>query len=314
MAKKRFSNKKNFLRSVFGNKQYEEFSLTPEGSERRYTRLKLGESFFILAESSLETKELFSKKLKNFSLTGLNVPKLKAQDKKHGLLLLEDLGDQSLEKEVLESPKFPIRSYFLALDQIIKMQESPSTFLSAFSSEKFFQEMKWSETYLINSFFKYKPKNPQTYLEEWREICKMLMSFPLRPAHRDYHSRNLFIKNKNIYLIDFQDAALFPRFYDLVSLLYDAYVKIEDEEKKALINYFILKSAASFKKELIEEIRITAIQRLFKACGSFAGFYFRKKQKSHLKYILPALKTLEKLLEEQNTYPFFLSLIKSLKN
>ena len=318
MEKSSNLNKKMFLKSALNTKQYTELSLTPEGSDRRYTRIKSGDTFFILAESSLEQQELFSKRLKDFSLAGLNVPQLKDQDSKDGFLLLEDLGDQSLEKQVLESSKLPIKYYSLALNQIIKLQASQSMTLSVFSSERFFKEMKWSEKYLINNFFKLKleKKDQKNCLLEWEKICKTLSSFLLKPAHRDYHSRNLFIKNKDVYLIDFQDAALFPRFYDLVSLLYDVYVKINADERRSLLDYFILNSdlsAIENKKTLEEEIRITAIQRLFKACGSFAGFYFIKKQDSHLKYILPALKLLEELLEKQNTYPSFLSLIKDLR-
>ncbi len=311
-------NKKMFLKSALNTKQYKELSLTPEGSDRKYTRIEFGDTSFILAESSLEQQALFSKRLEDFSLAGLNVPRLKDQDSKNGFLLLEDLGDQSLEKEVLKNPEFPKKYYLLALNQIIKILASPSMALSVFSSGRFFDEMKSSEKYLINSFFKLKlkKKDQKNYLIEWEQICNTLRSFSLKPAHRDYHSRNLFIKNKDIYLIDFQDAALFPRFYDLVSLLYDVYVKINVDERRDLLDHFILNSDLSTienKKVLEEEIRITAIQRLFKACGSFAGFYFIKKQDSHLKYILPALKLLEELLEEQSTYPAFLSLIQDLR-
>ena len=318
MEKSSNLDKKMFLKSVLNTKQYKELSLTPEGSDRKYTRIKSGDTSFILAESSLEQQALFSKRLKDFSLAGLNVPQLKAQDSKNGFSLLEDLGDQSLEKEVLKTQEFPKKYYLLALNQIMKLQASPSMALSVFSSGRFFKEMKWSEKYLINKFFKLKlkKKDQKNYLIEWEQICKTLSSFPLKPAHRDYHSRNLFIKNKDIYLIDFQDAALFPRFYDLVSLLYDVYVKINADERRGLLDYFILNSDLSIienKKALEEEIRVTAIQRLFKACGSFAGFYFIKKRDSHLKYILPALKLLEELLEEQGTYPAFLSLIQNVR-
>ena len=43
-------------------------------------------------------------------------------------------------------------------------------------------------------------------------------------CHRDYHSRNLMLHERQLYIIDFQDARMGPDTYDLVSLLRDSYV------------------------------------------------------------------------------------------
>ena len=45
-------------------------------------------------------------------------------------------------------------------------------------------------------------------------------------CHRDYHSRNLMLRQHNLCIIDFQDARMGPDTYDLVSLLRDSYVDI----------------------------------------------------------------------------------------
>ena len=278
--------------------KYEEIFLSPEGSDRKYTRVKTAGGTFILAESSPEVQKLFSKRLKEFFRAGLNVPGLKSGAGKKKFLLLEDLGDHSLEKKVLKSEHFPRSCYLSALDQIIKLQASRFSDLSVFGAEKFFKEMKWSEKYLIHRFFELYPAGARqkNYLREWKNICRRLASFPLKPAHRDYHSRNLFFKNKKIYLIDFQDAGLFPRFYDPVSLLYDAYVKISARERNKLFTYFISQSGFSGEelKNLKEEIRLNAVQRLFKALGSFAGFYFIKNQKKPSALYPPRLKSFGK--------------------
>jgi len=42
--------------------------------------------------------------------------------------------------------------------------------------------------------------------------------------HRDFQSKNLMIKNEQIFVIDFQGARLGPPSYDLASLLFDPYV------------------------------------------------------------------------------------------
>lgn len=304
------------MKSALKCKKYDIFPLTWEGSDRRYLRIKTDNSSWILACSPVEQQIKFILRQRDFSAAGLNVPWWTAQDPKKGFLLLEDLGDQSLEKEVLEDKGFPFFFYFQALNQIIKWQNSEQHSLSPFTKENFFKEMLWTEKYLINCFFNLKPekKLQSGYLKEWDSLCRQLVSFPLLPAHRDYHSRNLFIKDEKLYLIDFQDADLFPRFYDVVSLLYDVYVnsKMDNKEREKLLDYFLLKSFFSEKirtEKIKQEIIITSVQRLFKACGSFAGFYFLKKQKTHLKYIQPALKILKKHLRDLKLYPCFLSLV-----
>ncbi|MYE07389.1 MAG: phosphotransferase, partial [Oligoflexia bacterium] len=162
-------------------------------------------------------------------------------------------------------------------------------------------------------------------------------------------SRNIFIKNKKVYVIDFQDAGFFPRLYDLASLLYDVYVctrpprssgpprsrneqtpssvsshkeltdttifkqdqyKMTDKEREKLLLYFVschpdLKSVGEIRRELA----ITTVQRLFKACGSFAGFFSLKKQSTHLKYVVPTLNMLRTELQNIKEYPGFLTLV-----
>ena len=45
-------------------------------------------------------------------------------------------------------------------------------------------------------------------------------------CHRDYHSRNLMIHERRLYIIDYQDARMGPDTYDLASLLRDSYVDL----------------------------------------------------------------------------------------
>lgn len=307
-----------FLKSVFKDKRYEIFPLTEEGSDRRYVRIKTDDSSWVLACSSGEQQERFLLKQREFSMIGLNVPKWKAQKK--GFLLLEDLGDQSLEKEVLEKKSFPLAYYFQALDQIITLQNPQSNGRRSlnwpsFRKEDFFKEMLWTEEHLIKFFLRLEPEEKlrKQYLGEWNLLCEKLVRFPFSLAHRDYHSRNLFIKDNILYLIDFQDAGFFPRFYDSVSLIYDVYVgvKMDNKMREKMLNYFLLKSSFSGQKitdEIRQEISLTLMQRLFKACGSFAGFYSLKGQKTHLKYIRPTLEMLKESFWERE-YPGFLSLL-----
>ncbi len=323
------------MKKALKGQKYSKKALLEEGSERRYTRIRTekGESW-ILARSPLDQQRYFLRRSEDFSKAGLHVPRIRSRDTQKGLLLMEDLGDQSLEKEVLTNKSFPLSYYFLSLDQLIQLQEQgPSLFQTgpkplAWTQKDMLKEMLYTEKYLINHFLDYShsAKLKTACLKEWGAICQKLASFPLLPGHRDFHSRNLFVKNQKVYMIDFQDAGFFPRFYDAVSLIYDVYMDshLDKGVREKLMDYYLAKSGFGENTlKLREEIRLTALQRLFKAVGRFAGFYCIKKQKTHLRYIHPALKMQEELLcllqpepssgkEPQRAWPFFLKLVRGL--
>lgn len=308
-----------FLKKNLPMGEYKKSSLTKEGSDRFYIRVQSPEMSRVLACSPLDQQKKFLLRLKEFGKTGIEVPKLIAQDDIKGFLLMEDLGDQSLEKKILQKKTVSVSLYRRALEEIIKLQRGRYCTLSPFSKKDFFKEILWTEKYLIKGFLKWKVKENirRVYLKEWKDLCEKLSSFPYKPAHRDYHSRNIFIKDKKLYMIDFQDAGLFPRFYDAASLLYDVYIasQMKKPERIKLFNYFLQNSFFSEKtvtEKINEEWSITIIQRLFKACGSFAGFYCIKNQDTHLKYIKPALRLLEKQLQGLEKYPAFLKLVSAL--
>ncbi len=303
----------DFLFSNLPAKKYQKIPLAVEGSQRTYVRIK-GKNFsFILVDSlTMKKQKHFLLRLKELKSLDLRIPKLKVADKQKPYILLEDLGDQSLEKIVSKNSKFVFSYYQQAIDQIINLQKKALIFSwPHFSKKSFFEEMLWTQKYLLKHFFSIKMKTVfmKECQKEWKRICQKISSFCFLPSHRDYHSRNLMIKNKKLYMIDFQDAGLFPRFYDLVSLLYDSYVDVP--KKKELKEYFFSHMPAqdADKKSLLKEFQLTAIQRIFKACGSFASFYVLKNQDTHLSYILPSLRSLRKLLRVYKEYPFFLSLV-----
>ena len=62
--------------------------------------------------------------------------------------------------------------------------------------------------------------------EEWLAIADELAGEPRVLCHRDYHSRNLMLHDRRLYIIDFQDARMGPDTYDLASLLRDSYVDL----------------------------------------------------------------------------------------
>ena len=108
---------------------------------------------------------------------------------------------------------------------------------------------------------------------EWRSIVAELAAEPRVLCHRDYHSRNLMMRDGSLYIIDFQDARMGPDTYDLVSLLRDSYVDIGDRELDELIAYFLALKARTPGDTDAQEFRrrfdLMALQRNLKALGTF---------------------------------------------
>ncbi|MEZ4750689.1 MAG: phosphotransferase [Bdellovibrionota bacterium] len=125
-------------------------------------------------------------------------------------------------------------------------------------------------------------------------------------CHRDYHTRNLLVHEDKLHLIDFQDARMGPAAYDLCSLLYDAYVPIENDLREELVELYqqeLSRFALSKKIDwpnFREELRRVAYQRTLKAAGSFASFFTRYGKKTHLPYLHPCF---DNILSLQSVAP-----------
>ena len=114
------------------------------------------------------------------------------------------------------------------------------------------------------------------------------------------------VKDGEQYLIDFQDARMGPIFYDLVSLLEDCYFSLRQKLRSLFYLYFMSKVEGAFEiKDYRRLYNLCAIQRIFKALGSFAYFYVDKGDDRYLKYIGIGVDRLHEILKEIGDFPAF---------
>ena len=240
---------------------------------------------------------------KYFEQNKVHVPKVKFYEEKRGMILLEDLGDITLEKIFWGKSPHLFTLYQQAIDELVKIHHHKrSDQLSCIASQVIFdiqklvEEMIYCQEHLLETYcqtsFTTKVKNALN--KDFIDLCSLLDQKHKYMIHRDYHARNLMIKEGRVYMIDFQDARMSLCQYDLVSLLKDAYVNIDKKIENQLIDDYILKSREfnfpTSKDEFIEFYQLCGIQRCFKMCGSFASFYNIKKDEGYLKYISKNLK------------------------
>ena len=72
----------------------------------------------------------------------------------------------------------------------------------------------------------------------YKDIINKMMKQKSLLLHRDYHSRNIMIKDNSLFVIDYQDARLGPYTYDLASLIIDPYIYLSDNLKKHIIDRY----------------------------------------------------------------------------
>jgi aminoglycoside/choline kinase family phosphotransferase len=311
----------DFLESFLGKNLKGDFKIFPlagDASNRRYYRVVMDQHSWVLMRwEPFDPKNYpFLSVLEHFKKNGVKVPNVISYDSEAGLVLLEDLGDLTLERKFLESQnqEGSIVFYKMAIDELIKIhyranddKSDCTAFKIKFDTEKFLWEMNYGKDNLLLGVlgFKMSDSVASEVQKVFTDICSKLDQEPKRIAHRDYHSRNLMIKLEDMRVIDFQDARLGPIQYDLVSLFKDSYVDMNDSMVQTLMNYYLELAHSHLDKNFslnhFQHIyELQSVQRCFKACGSFASFFHQRGDRRYLKY-LPS--TLKRVLKSLNNFP-----------
>jgi aminoglycoside/choline kinase family phosphotransferase len=273
---------------------------------------------------------------KHLAQYGVDVPKIIDFDPQNGFIMLEDLGDITLLRCLQDVSDFTTERKFFerAIDALVDMhcKTGPDKILNA--SEKldgfglrFDQEkLMWEVNFTMEHFYL---KHLQRHISDadmkviqdgFNQICKELAAEPTVFTHRDYHSRNLMVSpsavganvdvDSRFTMIDFQDARMGPCQYDLASLLRDSYYQLDEKQIHSLTRYYLDQMRA--KGRPIENVAqfdrmfdLMAVQRNFKAIGSFASFLNRRGNPAYLKFIG---NTFENIRRNLLRYPEFKNL------
>jgi aminoglycoside/choline kinase family phosphotransferase len=124
-------------------------------------------------------------------------------------------------------------------------------------------------------------------------LARRIASWPRSFVHRDYQSRNLMVRPSAASLawIDFQDALLGPRVYDLVALLNDSYQKFDRPfVDSRLADYARARTLpAEDAAVLAREFDLVTVQRKLKDAGRFVFIDRVKKNPRFLEFVEPTI-------------------------
>ena len=179
--------------------------LAGDASSRRYERLRLGSETRVLmdAPGAQSGNARFVAVAEHLRDVGLSVPRIFDRDLSHGLMLLEDFGDNRYP-ELLDADPAREQPLFEAATDVLAYDG----YLPAVTGHSAPEARREMQALMAAAF---------DALPHWTPVL----------ALRDYHAGNLFwlpdrAGAARVGLIDFQDAGLGHPLYDLVSLARDA--------------------------------------------------------------------------------------------
>lgn len=114
--------------------------------------------------------------------------------------------------------------------------------------------------------------------DELERLSKEIYSQPQVIVHRDYQSKNIMVRNENIYVIDYQDMCIGPILHDIVSLLYDLNVCMNENDREMLERkyYDMIKNNWNISfSEYQQKIYQSALHRVMKSMTHRGKMYFK---------------------------------------
>lgn len=235
---------------------------------------------------------------------GVRVPEIVAfhqDDPRGGLMVLEDLGDDMLEGRLLAGDDRRAL-YETAIDQLACLraaaERSPGgsiAFTRSFDQDLYRWELDHFREWLLEAWkgARLSPPEREVVDRECDRIAHALAAEPKGFTHRDYQSRNLMVLPGGAQaVIDFQDALLGPRQYDLVALLRDSYVELPPDFVDAMLRRWLDQFAAAGGPRLAygpfrEVFDLLTVQRKLKDAGRFV-FIDRVKKNPGFLVSIPA--------------------------
>lgn len=149
-------------------------------------------------------------------------------------------------------------------------------------------------------------------------LARTAVRLPKVIIHRDLQSQNIMITNGGPRLIDYQGARIASPAYDITSVLWDPYYRLDDAMRERLVAHYIgmrtRRADADFcPQDFLDALVVCRLQRHMQALGAY-GFLSVVKGKQHfLKYVPEGVRLLkEDVAAAGETYPAIAALVEKL--
>ena len=235
---------------------------------------------------------------------GFSAPAIHHADLDHGLLIIEDLGN---ERVVSGDPPAPIQErYETAVDALLALHALPlpdalpvtphvEYRIPPYDMNAFLIEAELLVDWFLPRLDAAIPDTERgSFRALWRELLHPAIDAPPTWVLRDFHSPNLLWLPRRseiarVGILDFQDAVMGPPAYDLASLLQDARVGISEPTELALLGRYVRgrsQTDPDFDPAQFIKIYVTlAAQRASKVLGIFARLDMRDGKPQYLRHL-----------------------------
>jgi N-acetylmuramate 1-kinase len=236
-------------------------------------------------------------------LHSIRVPQLLAEACDSGWLVVEDLGDtlaqhlehspedkQALYQRAVRDLAYAQRALRVLPDHSIVLQRAFDADLLRWEIDHF---REWA---LDARGIELDHEQRAVFARAAEYLATTIASWPRGFVHRDYQSRNLMVQPDSdgshaLAWIDFQDAMLGPRVYDLVALLGDSYQSFDRAFVDARLAEFCERSALgpAEQRAVLREFDMVTVQRKLKDAGRFVFIDRKNGNPSFLKFVEPTI-------------------------
>jgi len=242
---------------------------------------------------------------------GLPVPVVHAYVPEQDVLFVEDLGAETLAQHLVRCPDSADDLYTKAVGLLAHAQAKFAREPAAVVTERAFDYdllrfevdhfLNWA---LLARDVPVSAAGRAVFEAAAHYLASAVADLPRGFVHRDYQSKNLMVRETadgaTLTWIDFQDAMLGPRAYDLVALLMDSYQNFDEPFVQSRLGDYLRAAGRDDDATLTEEFDLITVQRKLKDAGRFVYLERQRNNPSFLGYVDGAIHRATAALERIN--------------
>jgi aminoglycoside/choline kinase family phosphotransferase len=271
--------------------------LAGDASFRHYERLAGGPRPAVLMDAPPPKEDVrpFLAIARRLKALGFSVPAIYAEDVEAGLLLLEDLGDNTFTRVLAAEPARETALYTLATDALIALHRAfkpaagdPPRFddARAIAEAERLLDWTWPASYGAEA-----PAAVRAaFRDAWRQVLPAWRGVPESLILYDFHVDNLMWLTGRAGaaacgLLDFQDALIGPCGFDLMSLLQDVRRDVPDALAEAMIQRYLDAFPALDRDAFRASYAVGGAQRNIRILGTFVRLWRRDGKPGYLRWL-----------------------------
>ncbi|MDE1191599.1 MAG: RNase adapter RapZ [Arachidicoccus sp.] len=281
--------------------------LPQSGSDRIYFRLYTqGKTYIATVNNNEKENKTFIYFSLHFKKINLPVPTIYAVSDDSLTYIQEDFGNDSLSF-ILDEEGHSERVYELfkkSLKQLARLQIEGNKGINydmsltarEFGKQAILSDLLYFKYYFLDTLGL--PYDKQTLINEFEALSVFLTQTRYKYfMFRDFQSRNIMIKDEEVFFIDYQGGMQGALQYDVASLLWQAKAGLSDEWKSSLLEHYIKEIDSILDKPVDKDIFVNQYKgyvliRLLQVLGAY-GFRGLFERKAHFLTSIPlALKNL----------------------